>query len=421
MPKRKPKPSVPRVHEAATATPSPTVPLVFISHDSRDAELAEAFSKLLGSVSAGVLKTFRSSDRRGAQGIEYGVEWYPEIMSRLDASSDVVCLLTPHSVDRPWILYEAGVAKGKLNTPVYGIALGLPVSRVNTTGPFAQFQNSDDNEESLTKLVLQLLRRIPGSEPDRDAILIQVRAFKSSIAKLVPETSNEEPEGTGEASTAKLFEEIKVMFQDLPGRIEHRVGHGSKRSHRMRHIQSRMMHDVMRMTEESGDPIGLLLLASFFRDEAPWVYEIAREITEAIRRGQSAKAHETVRLFHHALEMVERGDVGEECRACDIERDSGTTSRPRNRGANSASPSICFPLTQEHRLIADPDGAPPTVQRGRPARMAATVSFEWQWRTPSLIEVLLCGLGGSLKPEATSVARQAVVVPPESLRPCAVR
>lgn len=43
-------------------------PMVFISHDTRDAEIAEAFSKLLGSVRAGVLKSFRSSDRKGNQG-----------------------------------------------------------------------------------------------------------------------------------------------------------------------------------------------------------------------------------------------------------------------------------------------------------------------------------------------------------------
>src|SRR5690349_9096002 len=88
--------------------------LVFISHDTRDAEIAEAFSKLLSSVSAGVLKSFRSSDRKGTQGIEYGVEWFPEIMKKLDEASDIVCLLTQTSVERPWILYEAGVAKGKL-------------------------------------------------------------------------------------------------------------------------------------------------------------------------------------------------------------------------------------------------------------------------------------------------------------------
>jgi hypothetical protein len=110
-------------------------PLVFISHDSRDAELAEAFSKLLKSVSAGMLKSFRSSDKKGSEGIEFGDDWYKRLMVKLDSASDVVCLLTERSLDRPWILYEAGVAKGKLETPVHGVALGVPLSRVSN-GPF---------------------------------------------------------------------------------------------------------------------------------------------------------------------------------------------------------------------------------------------------------------------------------------------
>lgn len=77
--------------------PKPAGPLVFISHDTRDAALAEALSKLLSSVSAGMLKTFRSSDRKGGQGFEYGVEWYPELMRQLDSACDVVCLLTERS------------------------------------------------------------------------------------------------------------------------------------------------------------------------------------------------------------------------------------------------------------------------------------------------------------------------------------
>ncbi|MEL1242637.1 hypothetical protein AAEO56_00070 [Flavobacterium sp. DGU11] len=65
-------------------------PLVFISHDTRDAELAEEFSNLLKSASAGALKSFRSSDKKGTQGIEYGQEWYPAIMEKIDEASDVV-------------------------------------------------------------------------------------------------------------------------------------------------------------------------------------------------------------------------------------------------------------------------------------------------------------------------------------------
>jgi hypothetical protein len=124
-------------------------PLVFISHDSRDAALAEALSKLLASVSAGMLKSFRSSDKKGSQGFEYGVEWYPELMKTLESACDVVCLLTERGLGRPWMLYEAGVAKGKLDIPVHGLALGVPLSRASV-GPFAQFQNCGDDVESIS-------------------------------------------------------------------------------------------------------------------------------------------------------------------------------------------------------------------------------------------------------------------------------
>lgn len=115
-------------------------PLVFISHDTQDFELAEAFSDLLKKVSAGVLKSFRTSDKKGTQGIEYGIEWYPEIIKNIQEASDVVCLLTENSINRPWILFEAGMAKGKLDTPILGVALGVAL-KIASTGPFAQFQN----------------------------------------------------------------------------------------------------------------------------------------------------------------------------------------------------------------------------------------------------------------------------------------
>jgi hypothetical protein len=130
-----PRPSRPKTEQPIVKVPEVPVesrtPLMFVSHDNKDAELAEAFGKLVDSVSAGVLKIFRSSDKKGSQGIEYSVEWYPKFMERLNQASDVVCLLTENSINRPWILYEAGVAKGKLDTPVYGIALGIPLSQAN--------------------------------------------------------------------------------------------------------------------------------------------------------------------------------------------------------------------------------------------------------------------------------------------------
>ena len=268
-------------------------PLVFISHDTRDAELAEAFSKLLSSVSAGVLKSFRSSDKRGNQGIAYGVEWYPEIMKKLGDASDVVALLTQNSVDRPWILYEAGVAKGKLDTPLLGIAIGIPLNKANN-GPFAQFQNSGDDIDSLTKLVVQLVNRIPNAEPDTNVIKMQVEAFKKQaeeILKKQPEVEQKEGDLMEDSSVAKLFEEVKIMFQDLPTRIEKNIEPGYRR--RRFRIHPKMMEEIMFMHENPENSyFGFLVMISMFRDDMPWIYEIGKETYEILKSNKAVSSKE---------------------------------------------------------------------------------------------------------------------------------
>jgi len=285
-------------------------PLVFVSHDTRDAEIAEAFSKLLSSVSAGVLKSFRSSDRKGTQGIEYGVEWFPEIMKKLDEASDIVCLLTHHSVDRPWILYEAGVAKGKLSTTVLGIALGIPLTHANN-GPFAQFQNCSDDEDSLTKLVLQLVRRIPNSEPDEEIVKDQVKVFKQRLTELLsqqPESSKNE-DGKDDTSTAKLFEEVKIMFQDLPSRIDRRLDPDMMRRKRRR-FHPRMLEEIMHVGSKIGNPyLPFLMTVCYFKDDMPWLYEIGMETyrtlrsfkTKAEKQKAIANFERTIELFKHPM------------------------------------------------------------------------------------------------------------------------
>lgn len=279
-------------------------PLVFISHDTRDAKLAEAFSALLKSVSAGVLKSFRTSDKKGNQGIEYGVEWYPEIIKNIGNASDVVCLLTERSIDRPWILFEAGMAKGKLETPILGVALGITL-KAASSGPFAQFQNCGDDEDSLTKLVFQLVDRIPNSEPDEDTIKFQVGKFKDAIAEILKDTSKVVKTKASKSkkidnSSAKLFEEIKVMFQDLPARIGNNMN-PELRSRRKRKFHPMMMDEMIHMSKNKY--IGIMLALSFFREDMPWLYEIGMETIKTIRTGKT-KA-EKRRAFSEFKEIVE--------------------------------------------------------------------------------------------------------------------
>lgn len=307
----------------ASAKPaSPASSLVFISHDSRDAGLAEAFSKLLSSVSCGVLKSFRSSDHRTTQGIEYGVEWYPAIIGKLAQAGDVVALLTQRSLERPWILFECGIARGKLDergrqeTKIKGLALGMPLSRV--VGPFAQFQNCPFETPAITKMVMELVGQIPNSEPDREAIEMQVKTFSQKATEILGslDTGPTEDEQTpvDATSVAKLFEEVKVMFQDLPSRMEKKISDAVRPSARRRgrRFHPMMLDEMVHMGGESDDPVGILIAASMVRDELPWFYEVALETYRALKSGNTHDAERQIKRLRRLPEIFMRGPFMEE-------------------------------------------------------------------------------------------------------------
>jgi TIR domain len=292
-------------------------PLVFISHDSRDADLAEAFGNLLTDASGGILKSFRSSDRKGTAGIEYGQEWYRAIMQKLDDATDVVALLTTHSVNRPWILYEAGVAKGKLsaNDRVLGIALGVTLEEA-ATGPFAQFQNSPDEEDAITGLVLQLIRRHPQAAPREEAVRRQVQAFRQAVAALLKDRKKEPSHVTArvdETSVAKFFEEIKVLVKDMPDRVANELGNGSqmRRMRKRRRFHPMMFEEMFShpMFKESPEHAGLqvLMMFSMLREDYPWLYELGLHLYRAIEAGDPKAIERARKTITNTIEMTHRG------------------------------------------------------------------------------------------------------------------
>jgi hypothetical protein len=286
-------------------------PLVFISHDTRDADLAEAFANLLTDASGGMLKSFRSSDRKGTAGIEFGQEWYKAIMTSLAKATDVVALLTHHSLNRPWILYESGVAKGKLDTTVLGVAIGIPLDQTQA-GPFAQFQNCGDDEDSVTKLVLQLIRRNQNATPRDEAVRLQVRAFRESMTTLLKNRGKAAEPGPkiDDAVIAKMFEEVKVLVRDLPDRLQGGVPDARRRRLRRFHpgmIEEFVHHPMFR--EQGGQGIPLLIYLSMLREDFPWLYELGLELYRAMQRGDEKEIDRAQLAFRGATEAISHGPM----------------------------------------------------------------------------------------------------------------
>jgi hypothetical protein len=289
--------------------------LVFVSHDSRDSDIAEAFANLLSDVSAGTLKSFRSSDKRGNSGIEFGAEWYTSIMSQLDEATDVVALLTARSIDRPWILYEAGVAKGKLGTTVLGLALGVPLDKVST-GPFGQFQNCGDDEDSLTRLVMQLLQRNPDASPREEAVRMQVKLFIQSLSKVLAKTPKKAVAESGgeDQNVAKLFEEVKAMVRELPERVDSKFQQISRRTPNrvMRHMHPKMLEEMLFIGSGpdgrgGAAAAGLLLTLSLVKDDLPWLHEVGMAIYRAMTVGDHALVKSSYKQFQITMEMTMHG------------------------------------------------------------------------------------------------------------------
>jgi hypothetical protein len=203
------------------------------------------------------------------------------------------------------------MAKGKLETPILGVALGISLTDVSS-GPFAQFQNCGDDEDSLTKLVFQLVDRIPNSEPDEDTIKFQVGKFKESIAQILAEDSNKssvpKKESTSsDDSSAKLFEEIKVMFKDLPARIEGNF-QPEYRKRKKRRFHPMMIKEMMHSSKEG--KVGILIGLGMLRDSMPWLYDVGIETLRVIDSASDAseKTH-SAHEFQDLLKMSTRHPI----------------------------------------------------------------------------------------------------------------
>src|SRR5437868_15488724 len=110
------------------------------------------------------------------------------------------------------------------------------------------------------------------------------KKVKSVLATLDGVTDEQDQETIDESSVAKLFEEVKVMFQDLPSRIEGQID--PLRHRRRRRLHPMMVEELMHMTKPD-DPIGLLATLGLFREDMPWLYELGIAVYRAIQRGNT--------------------------------------------------------------------------------------------------------------------------------------
>jgi len=88
---------------------------IFISLTQKDAGLADAMSCAVEELYGGHVETFYSTKKELEGGIRGGDNWFQWIVEQVQSCDLAVILLTPNSVQKPWIMWESGA--------VYGAAL----------------------------------------------------------------------------------------------------------------------------------------------------------------------------------------------------------------------------------------------------------------------------------------------------------
>lgn len=119
-----------------------------------------------------------------------------------------------------------------------------------------------------------------------------------------------------EASTAKLFEEIKVMFQDLPSRIDVAAEH-VRGPRGMRRFHPAMIDELVHMIGrgDGGPGVAALIAASFVRDDLPWLYEMGVEVYRQSLSAEPAVVTRAYRNFMQAAETTTMGAFAREMRS----------------------------------------------------------------------------------------------------------
>jgi tetratricopeptide (TPR) repeat protein len=131
---------------------------IFISHSHIDKPIVDALSTLISSLFGREYVISYSSRSEGEGAIGYGEEWYKWIQKQIEHTELAFIILTPSSVQKPWVLWEAGALAGALlnsrenSKKIIPISFGL--SNGDIPSPFAGTQVANGADaKSIDKMI----------------------------------------------------------------------------------------------------------------------------------------------------------------------------------------------------------------------------------------------------------------------------
>lgn len=105
-------------------------------------------------------------------------------------------------------------------------------------------------------------------------------------------------------SNSKLLDELKVMMDNLPLRIESRLDPELKR--RKKKFHPMLFEEMMHLEMNLEDPnLSFLMMISFIKDDFPWLYEIGLETYRGLKSTKSkTEKRKMIQTFERAFEVL---------------------------------------------------------------------------------------------------------------------
>lgn len=282
---------------------------VFISWSGdRSRSLARAFHEWLPLVLHYVEPWLSEAD------IEAGERWAQSVAEELAASNFGIICVTSENVTSPWVLFEAGALTKSLETSrVIPVLLDLEFSDIS--GPLAQFQAKKLSCAGVGEVIASIQSAAEQPIPEERAKQL-FEGLWPQFEKKLETIPDDAPAERHMRPQHEILEELVATVRSLDSRIREVEDMGGRspftRSKRHRFMHPMMFRDFHHMVgERPDDPIMILVVASLFRDELPWLYELGHDAYRAIRSCQPDAAS-ALHRFRRAAKNLMRGPFIEE-------------------------------------------------------------------------------------------------------------
>lgn len=244
--------------------------------------------------------------------IQPGERWGTEIAKSLEASNYGIICLTKDNLSAPWILFEAGaIAKSMEDGRVIPILLDVDFKEIS--GPLAQFQAKKLDQESV-RAIIEGLNNASGAKVPEKQLGHLFDALWPSFEKRLAEIPKAQAGHRPSRSQGEVLEELVSGFRGLDLRLREvtdeefkvrRRRRGKPPSLAMRQLD---LHGGLR-----GDATSLVVCATFFKEDYPWVFELGLEAYRSFTLGRHPR-HSQVALaaFRNSVEALQGVIIYEE-------------------------------------------------------------------------------------------------------------